>query len=280
MAHIEWYTREYICANGVCEKTKYPVRVDGDASAQSREYKRRVRQAEKNATEAKTEAARSANNNFRAGEDYFLTATLSPEGMETLIMRAGTDDRDELNLRMRVELQNWVRRAKRRLPAGAELKYMAWVCDLDGKKLTPTLPHIHVIVNAAGAEAMAESWGLGFVFGAEKKLYAAHNGDLTDLVEYLMRQSRQIGTEKRYIPSRNLEKPEATRPRPAKNPDARLRPPKGASLIYASEQRAGRPQKIRYYRPEKDRARGPEPAGEICQGGELDEKEKTSYTSG
>lgn len=256
MPYIEWYTREYICSNGVCEKTKYPVRMDGDKSACSgREYRRRIRRAEKNATEAKNEASRTANENFRAGRDFLVTATLSPEGMEQLVMKAGTDDPDELLLQLRKELVNWIRRAKRRMPEEAELRYMAWPCDLDGKKLTPTAPHIHVIVNAEGVKAMAESWKLGFVFGEDKTLYAAHNGDLTDLVEYLMNQSRTVGTEKRYIPSRNLQKPEATRPRLAKNPDARLRVPKGASLIYASEQRAGRPQKVRYYRPEKDRSR-------------------------
>ena len=253
MPIIEWWTREYICANGVCEKTKYPVRIDGDKSACSvREYKRRIRRAEKNATEAKNEAARTANENFRAERDYLLTATLSPEGMEELVMKAGTDDPDCLLLRMRQELENWIRRAKRRMPEGADLKYMAWVSDLDGKKLIPTAPHIHVIVNAEGMQAMTDTWKLGFVFG--KTLFAAHHGDLTDLVEYLMAQSRTVGTEKRYVPSRNLRKPQATRPRQAKNPDARLRVPKGAQLIFASEQRAGRPQKIRYYRPERDRA--------------------------
>lgn len=256
MAYIEWYTREYRCSNGVCEKTKYPVRTDGDKSACSgREYQRRIRQAEKNATEAKNEAARTANENFRAERDYLLTATISAEGMEELVMKAGTDDPDELLLALRRELANWIRRAKRKLPEGAELKYMAFPADQDGKKLTPTLPHIHVIVNAEGMEAMRDTWKLGFVFGDGKQIFSAHHGDLTDLVEYLMNQSRTVGTEKRYVPSRNLRKPEATRPRLAKNPDARLRVPNGAQLIYASEQRAGRPQKIRYYRPEKDSER-------------------------
>lgn len=254
MSHIEWYTREYRCANGVCEKTKYPVILDGDMSARSgREHKRAIRRAEKNATEAKTEAARSANHNFRAGRDYLLTATLSPEGLEELVARTGTDDPDALNLRLHTEYANWIRRARRRLPEGVEMKTMAWVCDLDGKTLTPVLPHIHVIVSAEGVEAMAQTWKLGFVFGGEKKLYAAHHGDLTDLVEYLMAQSRQIGAGKRYIPSRNLDKPEATAARPARNPDAALRLPKGASFIWKSEQRAGRPQKMRYFMPERDR---------------------------
>ncbi len=263
MAYIEWWTREYICANGVCEKTKYPVLMDGDKPARAgREYKRRLRNAEKNAAEAKNEAARTVNNNFRAGRDYLLTATISPEGLDTLVCKAGTDEPDELMRALRHEYELWVRRARRRLPEGTTLKAMAWVCDLDGRTLRPTLPHIHVIVNAEGMEAMRETWKLGLCFvGSEKHgktLYAAHHGDLTDLVEYLMAQSRQIGTEKRYIPTRNMDKPQATRPRPAKNPDATLRVPKDASLIWKSEQRAGRPQKIRYYRENRDRGRSPD----------------------
>lgn len=253
---IEWYVREYICRNGVCEKTKYPVRLDGDSPSHSgREYKRTIRRAEKNATEAKTEAARSANDNFRVGRDYLLTSTLSQEGLAELGRRAGCSDPDALLLQMRKEYQNWIRRAKRRMPEGEEIKAMAWVCDLDGKTGEMVLPHIHVIVNREGMAAFASTWKLGFVFGEGKTLYSANHGDLTDLVEYLMDQARVVGTEKRYIPTRNLTKPRASTPRLARNPDAHLRLPKGASLICASEQRAGRPQKLRYYHPERDLGR-------------------------
>ena len=154
MAYVEWFTREYICANGVCEKTKYQVMLDGDGSSHAgREYKRTIRRAEKNATEAKNEAARIVNNNFFAGRDYLLTATLSDEGLEELVMKAGTDDPDELLLQMRREMKLWARRARRKLE-GVELRYMAWPSDLDGKRLTPARPHLHVIVNAEGAEAL------------------------------------------------------------------------------------------------------------------------------
>ena len=100
---IEWYIREYICRNGVCEKTKFPLVIDGgDSSARAVKDKRSaLRRAEKNATEAKNEAARSANDNFFAGRDYLLTATLDDGAMEELVMRAGTDDPDALLLRLR-----------------------------------------------------------------------------------------------------------------------------------------------------------------------------------
>ena len=258
MTRIEWWTREYICSNGVCEKTKFPVQVDGEQSARTgRNYKRGIRRWEKNANEAKHEAARTANNNFRAGRDHLLTVTVSEEGYDELVLRAGTNDSDVLLMQLRKEIANWIRRAKRLMKKSGEdqLKYIAFPSYRDGKTMQPVQLHAHVLVNAEAVEAMAASWKLGFVFGTDKKLYSKHHGDLTDLVEYLMDQTRQVGTEKRYIPSRNLDKPKANRPRPVKNPDARLRVPKGASLIFYSEQRAGRPQKIRYYRPEEDQGR-------------------------
>jgi len=269
MAYVEWFTREYIARNGVCEKTKFPLHMEGEPSARSgREYKRRIRKAEKNATQAKHEAARTANDNFLCGRDHLITATMDDAWAEELERRIGTSwesDPDAWILAVRKEIGNWIRRARRRMPEGGELKYLAFPADLDGKTLAPVRPHIHVIVNEEGAAALAESWGHGYVYGTEKKLYSAHHGDLTDLIEYLLNQCRTVGTEKRYIPSRNLTKPEATRPRPAKNPDAELRVPKGAQLIFRSEQRAGRPQKIRYYRPEKDRSRQA-PCGNSCGG--------------
>jgi hypothetical protein len=261
--HTEWYIREYICRNGVCEKTKFPLVIGGSSSAYAvKDKKKALRRAEKNATEAKNEAARTANDNFFTGCDYLLTATLSDEGLEDLIARAGTDDPDALLLQLRKEMKLWARRARRKL-AGIELRYMAWPSDRDGKKLTPVRPHLHVFVNAGAAAVLAESWGKGFVYGLDKTLYSANHGDLTDLVEYLMAQSRTVGTEKRYIPSRNLHKPEVSRLRLARNPDAPLQIPKDAKLILKSEQRAGRPQKVRYYRESKDRrldaaADGPE----------------------
>lgn len=255
---IEWYIREYIAANGVCEKTKFPVqRAEDSPACSGSDKKSRIRKAEKNVTQATHECSRTVNNNFFTGRDYFLTATLSDAGKELIEMKAGTsweDDPDAVCLRMRAEFKNWVRRARRSMKeTEAEIKCMAWVSDLDGHTLQPARPHIHVIVNAEGAAALERTWGMGYVYGMDKTLYSAHQGDLTDLVEYLMAQSRQIGTKKRYIPSRNLEKIIPSRPRLARNPDAPLLVPKGATLILKSEQRAGRPQKIRYYRPEKDR---------------------------
>jgi len=245
----EWYIREYRMKNGICEKTKFPVQVEGERPVRTgREYKRQIRRAEKNATEAKNTAARIANNNFRAGLDVTDLLTYSDEGMERLIMKAGTDEEDALYLAARHEMSLCIERARYACRKdGVELKYCAWTSDRDGKTGAPVRVHHHVIVNREGAEYILRAWKLGEA--KSKRLYSANHGDLTDYVEYLMSQSRQIGTEKRYMPSRNLEAPVATRPRLAKNPAAELRLPKGSKFIWRSEGHAGRPQKLRYYRP-------------------------------
>ena len=247
-----WYISEYRCANGICEKNKFYVPEDGKAlsSYSSRDGKRRIRRAEKAAAEAKHVAARIVNNNFRAGRDCYLTDTFDDAGMETLITKAGTSDPDALLMAALHEAELQMRRVRyacKRL--GLPLKYFIVKSDRNGKTLEPTRPHIHIIINREAAQLAADTWKLGKpVLG---KLYSKHHGDLTDLVAYMIDQSRQVGTEKRYVPSRNLEAPIPTKPRPVKNVDAPLRVPKGCDFIFRSEQRAGLPQSLRYYRPPK-----------------------------
>lgn len=249
-----WYIREYRCANGICEKTKFYV-PDGKLPAYSgRERKRQIRRAEKNVTEAKHIAARIVNHNFRAWFDEYVTDTLSQDGYELLVTKAGTDDPDALLLAIQHEAELQMRRARYACKkAGITLRYFFVKSDMDGKTFAPARPHVHIIVNREAAQIVSEAWKLGEA--PRGTLYSKHHGDLTDLVEYMIAQSRQIGTEKRYTPSRNLEQPPMTEPRAVKNIDAPLRVPKGCEFIWRSEQRAGRPQKLRYYRPPRTKNR-------------------------
>lgn len=247
-----WYIREYRAANGTCEKTKFYVSPDKCPAYVSRDRKRRVRWAEKNITEAKHTAARKANHNFRAGRDYFLTLTLDDRGLERVERRAGANCEQDPNavlMSMWHELELLIRRTSRACrKADKVLKYIAVASDQDGKTFELVRPHLHIIVNAEAARLMADAWTLGAVKNMSR-LYSAHYGDLTDLVEYMIGQVRQIGAEKRYKPSRNLELPVPTPPRRVQNIDAPLRVPKGCQFIWRSEQRAGRPQMLRYYSP-------------------------------
>lgn len=247
-----WYVREWRTANGTCWKIKYYVSPEKCPEYVRKDRKRAIRWAEKNITEAKHNAARTVNHNFRAGIDRFLTLTLSDEGLARLEKKAGAaqaEDADAVLEVMRHELELLIRRTHTRCAkSGTVLKYFAVASDQDGKTGELVRPHLHIIVNGPAADSMASAWKLGEV-KSNKKLYSAHHGDLTDLVEYMISQARQIGNKKRYVPSRNLEQPTPTAPRRVTNVDAPLRVPKGCKFIWRSEQRAGRAQVLRYHRP-------------------------------
>ena len=243
-----WYIREYRCDNGVCMKTKFPVR---ETEAVKKSYGRRrteIRRAEKCATEAKHEAARLLNCNFRAGRDIYLGLDYSPEGYERLITRAGTDDPDAIYLQAQKEMKNYIRRVQRECAkAGVELRYLYVTSDLDGHTLEPVRAHHHMVVNREALEICLRKWTAGGTWS--RKLWARSYGDLTEIAEYMIGQVRYIRNAKRYTPSRNLKKAIACKPVKARKAEAELTVPRGCQKIWRGEYYRGRPQHLRYYRP-------------------------------
>lgn len=264
MDGVIWQVREYRCQNGVCEKTKFPVYLGGFVRERTRQYARRVARAEKLSAESARDLALLMNNNFEAGRDSYLTLDYSQAGMDRLIMRAGTDDADELYRSAEREMTNYTKRLRRACgAAGVELRYAYVTSDMDGKSFAPVRVHHHLVVNAEAAGLAERCWTAG---GAKARtLYGAH-GDLSELAAYMIGQVRQEPGKHRYHPSRNLERPEATRPVPAKNPDAPLRVPAGCDFIWRSESYAGRPQVLRYWRPPEKRRKRKE-SGKVKRGG-------------
>lgn len=280
---VVWYTREWQMANGVCEKTKFAVIMEGSIRIGTRQYSRAVNRAEKNATEAARELARAFNENFRSGTDSYLTLTYSNLALRKLAKKAGIPedsidsflasvlskggsgeqeaDRLMLYLAAEKEAENYIKRCRRACKAaGVELRYVYVTSDLDEDKktgeLVPARVHHHMIVNQEAAEICARCWKGGWSepkYKGPQTLYGSHHGDLTDLAEYLIKQVRYIPGKKRYHPSRNLRKPEPGPRRPAKNPDRPLEVPTGCELIFRAESYGGRPQLIRYYRPPEKR---------------------------
>ncbi len=270
MSDLTWYVREYRCDNGVCYKTKFPVR---ETAAVRKSYsirRKEIRRAEKGATEAKHEAARLLNCNFRAGRDIYLGLDYSDEGIERLRRRAekgkrdpstplrcaqddrredvGLYDRDALYDAADHECGLWIRRVQRECrKRGIELRYFYITSDLDGKSFEPVRVHHHVVVNVEALEICLEKWKLGGAW--DKVLYAHSYGDLTELAEYMIGQVRYRRGAKRYTPSRNLKRPVARKPVKARNPEAELAVPRGCMKIWRGEYYRGRPQHIRYYRP-------------------------------
>lgn len=257
MSGTTWFIREYECANGITDKTKFPAPwEERPCRPGSRQYERGVRRAEKGATEAKHELARELNNNFRAGVDHMLTPTYDAAGWDRLVMRAGSPDApDAVWVAADREIHNWVKRVQNACKkAGVVFRYAFVTSDLDGKTLDPVRVHHHVVLNAEAAEIAKAKWTAGDA--RLTLLRGGKHGDLSPVAEYMIRQARQVVPGRaRYSPSRNLVKPKPSRLRRVRNPEAELRVPKGCELIYRSEGVPGRPQLLRYHRPPKE---GPE----------------------
>ena len=253
---VQWYIKTWECANGNCKKVKYPVVPDGVRPRKgSRRQERSVRRAEKYALDAKHDLSLLLNNNFSAGRDRFVTLTVDGDGWDRLVMRAGTDDRDELYTALEREAVNFMRRAKRAcLGAGGELKAVYVVSDLDGKTFEPARPHVHMVMSGSLAELAAGKWTLGSV--QVKPMRSGEHGDLTGVAEYMIDQVRTRPGKSRYHPTRNLEKPEGVRV-PAKSPDYPLQVPANATLIWRSGTAPGMSQTIRYYIPPEKRRKKP-----------------------
>lgn len=279
MERVEWRIREWQMHNGICEKIKFAVVLDGTVRTGTRSYMRAVDRAEKNSREAARELARVLNDNFEAGKDIHLVLTYDEAALRKLVCRAGVpergierflssvlgegesreqeDNRLLLYMAAEQEFRNWTKRCRRACgKAGVQLKYAGITSDRERDKRTgatgPARLHHHVVVDRESAELCARAWHGGAV--DRQGLYGPH-GDLTDLAEYLIDQVRTIPGMKRYHPSRTLTHPEPVLDIPARNPDTPLRVPDGCEFIWRSESRSGRPQVIRYYRPPEKRRR-------------------------
>lgn len=274
MAAVEWYIREYRCDNGICFKTKFPVRVSESVRKAYSIRRTEIRRAEKGATEAKHEAARLLNCNFRAGRDFYLGLDYSDEGLERLRQEAGRrgrrplqnpdeeggtsrtpspteNDRDFLYHAAEHEAGLFIRRVQRECKKqGVELRYLYVTSDLDGHTFEDVRVHHHMVVNAEAVEICLQKWYCGGTWA--KKLRARSYGDLTELAEYMIGQVRYFKGAKRYTPSRNLKRPVARKPVKARDPEAELAVPRGCKKIWRGEYYHGRPQHLRYYRPPDD----------------------------
>lgn len=255
MAETIWYIREYRCDNGICMKTKFPVKGTAALKASYSIRRTEIRRAEKGATEAKHELARLLNCNFRAGRDIYLGLDYSDSGLEKLKKRAGSEDPDAIYDAAEREAGNFIRRVRRACKEeGIELRYVYVTSDLDGHTFEPVRVHHHMVVNVEALEICLKKWNAGGTW--DRVLTSPMYGDLTALAEYMIGQVRYRKGAKRYTPSRNLKRAVARKPVKARNPDADLTVPKGCVKIWRGESYRGRPQHLRYYRPPGNTEKG------------------------
>ena len=103
----------------------------------------------------------------------------------------------------------------------------------------------HLVVNAEALSVCREKWAHGGVHSDP----LTGQADYTPIAEYLLRQVRHIENARKYVSSRNLERP-IPEDRIAKN-GAELRTPAGSTLVQRSEYRPDLPQYIRFIVAEK-----------------------------
>lgn len=190
--------------------------------------------------------------NFSEG-DLFLGLDYGPERYALMTERAnalmeltGKCFEDCMRQEANRELGNYLKRVKRALPEGVELKYIAVTSDMDGDTGEMVRIHHHIIVNKEAWTAAVEKWGIGGTYSEALR----KQDDRTALCEYLMNQVRRLPEEKKYRPSRNL-----VHPKPKSRvvwSGAEVKPPRGAQLLYRTPyygERSG--QYIRYVIPTK-----------------------------
>lgn len=207
-----------------------------------------------NANSAARKLARAVNENFLPG-DGWVALNYPEERYARVSDRAGEMDpelpeRDRIWFAAQHELELLMDRARRALrKQGIELRYIAVTSDLDGKTGESVRVHHHIVCPAECVEVIKEKWGLPPAECKQRQYERLWNvEDYTPLAEYMMKQVRYIPNAKKYTPSRNLMRSE---PSPRKViSGARLRPPKGARLIYADPYTGERDcQYIRYLLP-------------------------------
>ena len=250
MAEGYWVIRTYQ-AGPIGEKIKYWI-PGAKPTASARRMKSDVKQQERNEASAIKRLARDLNENFWE-KDVWVTLKYSGEGLKKLM--AGLDRNSEtfeedLYDAAEHQVRLWRDRVvKACKAAGIEVLYVITTSDMDGKTGEYVRVHHHVVMSGEAAEIAKSKWKLGSV--SVKHLF--EEVDRSELAAYMLKQVRHRPDGKKYIPSRNLKRPEP-KDRIAKS-GAELSVPKGGQLLYRAEYQPGRPQYIRYIVPEVEKIR-------------------------
>lgn len=260
MAEGYWMIRTYEAGN-VGEKTKYWV--PGERPSRSaRRLRSEAKKQEQNEHSATKRMARIINENYVPG-DWLLGMDYSEEGLARIMAWAreqgmDPDHAEETELldiqRVAAEhaLRNCLRRVKRDLPDGVELRALAITSDMDGKTGEVVRVHHHLVIPKDCREAFVRKWQeLGW--GSVDWEPLSNQDDYTPIAEYFADQVRKVPDAKKYITTRNMVRPEP-KDRVALTA-GELRVPVGAQLLHRSEFKPGRPQYIRYVLPEGRRRR-------------------------
>lgn len=245
-------TKTYQCGR-IGEKVKFFV----PSVRRPRQGKSDRKKIEGNNVNMTRRVARAINENFVPG-DGWVALNYTAERYQRVLDRAAAlmakdgalTEMDAIWFAAQHELELLMDRARGALrKRGIELRYVAITADIDGGTGEAVKVHHHVVCPAECVEVIKEKWGLkGEDVKQERRERLWNQEDYTPLAEYMMKQVRYIADAKKYTPSRNLIRTEPS-PRTVFT-GARLRPPKGAVLLYADPYTGVRDcQYIRYLLP-------------------------------
>lgn len=244
-----YYVIRTIEAGRVGEKVKYWVPGHKAPKSEAR-LKRDIRKQEKNLHSAVRHLARLINANF-CGGDGDLALTYDDEHLISLVDSIGADlETEEGKEAIWMAAKHDAEKFRRRLSRAAEkeglpCKLIIVTSDMDGKTKEYERVHIHVICPKELIPLVEQKWTAGQV----RKHHLSRRPDHIELAKYMLDQVRYVEDAKKYTHTRNLVMPKVT-DRIAKT-GKEVQPPRGAVILERSAWVPGRPQYVRYVKPDK-----------------------------
>lgn len=287
--------RKYVCANGVVERTRFPVGDNARPRSSRKKGNTSCRKQEANFNSSLRKLARILNCNYTHENGLLITLDYDPAGLEALCRKAKLTEEQTLwakgarvgeigewkaakkgkqavgidpyedaeledgcaKLREAAEKQMnlWLRRIKRK--AGS-LKYIAVTSDIDGDTGEAVRIHHHLVIAAEGLswDLLRQQWKLGSV--DIRRLRGQK--DYTPVAVYLLRQVRRQPDAKKYAVSRGMLLPVITEREVLGNPEIRV--PAGASVLERAEYNAETVVQYVRYVPKKRESRTEDGGGE------------------
>lgn len=193
--------RRYICKKtGIIERVRFAVGDNAQVRSRWKKAKTSAEKREENARSAIRDLARLFNCN--AGpEDWFVMLDFSPASWDKLF--AGMDE-DSILREAQRQGSLFIRRLKRK--AQGSVKSVITASDRDPETKEPVRIHLHLWLSGVSEEEIYSCWPYG-EFAHAEHLWK-YQDDYTPLAVYMLTQVRSIENMKKYIPSRNLDKPE------------------------------------------------------------------------
>lgn len=265
--------RRYICRKtGIEERVRFVVGDNAQVRPRWRKAKCSTEKREENARSAIRDLARLLNCN--AGpEDWFVMLDFSPKAWEKLFLDMSED---EILREAQRQGSLFLRRLKRK--AQRQVKSVITASDRDPETKEPVRIHLHLWLSGVTEEEILSCWPYGECVHTEH--LRKYQDDYTPLAVYMLEQVRSLENMKKYIPSRNLDRPEIEDKVVTGDPGDEIKVQPGAKVLDRMTYRDGSVvQYVRYKRrPPKEKRGGHKLGGtEQTEGGTGYEFQKAAW---